>query len=261
MKKAILALGLCLSLAACEEAGQPQEVPKPKPSDNETASAGPYTVNFSGKDQSYTHSFNLSIKQEEGQVAYYIATPSSVEVEFVDTRLQVAGCPVSSVKHQIFWSQDASQPTVGQFITVGATFRTRAGMNGIFRHVVHGLGGCTSISLTTVLKVKPQLARACNGTLEPATCQVMAYCRQSGTSYYSEVEVWKETRGLVLRKFMNRGDGTRSLHIMADVTKLVQGNVTSYNDSYGDASLRIDGVTRSGLFTGSTSSDRLDCEL
>ncbi|MNY44494.1 hypothetical protein D3C86_1795250 [compost metagenome] len=89
----------------------------------------------------------------------------------------------------------------------------------------------------------------------------MAYCRQSGTSYYSEVEVWKESRGLILRKFMNRGDGTRSLQVMADVVQTVQGNVTSYNDNYGDASLRIDGLTRAGLFNGNSSSERLDCEL
>lgn len=251
MKKAILALGLCMSLAACEEAAKPVPVEE----------AGPYAVSFSGKDQVYNHTFTLPIKQDEGQVIYNITTPASVEIEFVDFQLQVAGCPRSAVKHTVFWSQDASLPAVGQYLFKGSVFRTRAGMNGIFRHNVYGLGGCTSITLSTQMKVKPQLARACNGTLEPATCQVMAYCRQAGTSYYSEVEVWKETRGLVLRKFMNRGDGTRSLHIMADVTKLVQGNVTSYNDSYGDASLRIDGVTRTGLFTGSTSSDRLDCEL
>lgn len=259
MKKIILALSLCVSLAACEEAGTANEVPKP--TDKPSADAGPYTVRFSGKDQSYSHSFNLPIKQEEGQVVYNITTPASVEVEFIDTTLKVAGCPVSAVKHQIFWSQDASQPTIGQYLTPGAVFRTRAGMTGMFRHVVHGLGGCTSITLSTQLKVKPQALRTCDGSLEPATCQVVAYCRQSGTSYYSEVEVWKEARGLILRKFMNRGDGTRSLQVMADVAKIVQGNVTSYNDSYGDASLRVDGVTRAGLFTGTSSSERLDCEL
>jgi hypothetical protein len=259
MKKIILALGLCLALAACEETGKPQEVPKP--TDKPSADAGPYTVEFSGKDQSYSHSFNLSIKQDEGQVVYNVLTPASLDIEFTDTRLQVTGCPVSAVKHQVFWSQDANQPTVGQYLTTGAIFRTRAGMNGLFRHIVHGLGGCTSITLSTQLKVKPQVLRACNGSLEPATCQVMAYCRQTGASYYSEVEVWKESRGLILRKFMNRGDGTRTLQVMADVTKTVQGNVTSYGDSYGDASLRIDGMTRAGLFSGTSSSERLDCEL
>lgn len=259
MKNIILTLSMCLCLAACEDTGGPQEVDKP--SDKPTADAGPYTVAFSGKDKSYAHTFTLSIKQNEGQVEYNVMTPASEEVEFVDTRLKVTGCPVSSVKHQIFWSQDASQPTIGQYLTTGAVFRTRAGMNGLFRHIVHGLGGCTSITLSTQLKVKPQVARACNGSLEPATCQVMAYCRQSGTSYYSEVEVWREARGLILRKFMNRGDGTRSLQVMADVVKTVQGNVTSYNDSYGDASLRIDGLTRAGLFNGNSSSERLDCEL
>ncbi len=257
MKKAILALSLCMSLMACEDTGKPQDVPKP---DNNTESVGPYDVTFSGKDQSYTHSFNISPHDDEGAVDYHITTPASVDIQFVDTRLQVAGCPVSSVKHQVYWLQDANQPLV-QMLKVGETFRTRAGMKGIFRHFIRGLGGCNSMSLTTNIKVKPQIARTCNGTLEPATCQVMAYCRQSGTSYYSEVEVWKETRGLVLRKFMNRGDGTRSLQVMADVAKLVQGNITSYNDSYGDASLRIDGVTRAGQFTGVSSSERLDCEL
>lgn len=259
MKNLILALGLCLFLAACEDAGDPREVSKP--SDKPSADAGPYTVSFSGNDQSYTHSFNLPIQQEEGQVVYNILTPASVEVEFIDTSLKVAGCPAGSVKHQIFWSQDASQPTIGQYLTTGAIFRTRAGMTGMFRHVVHGLGGCTSLTLTTKLKVKPQTLRTCNGTLEPATCQVMAYCRQSATSYYSEVEVWKEARGLILRKFMNRGDGTRTLQVMADVIRTNQGGVVSYNDNYGDASLRIDSVSRIGMFNGVNASERLECDL
>lgn len=258
MKKIILALAVCMALVGCEDPDAPREADKPtgKPS----ADAGPYTVQFSGADQSYTHSFNLPIKQEEGQVVYHIATPTSSEIEFVDTRLQVTGCPVGNVKHQIFWSQDASRPTVGEYLTTGTVFRTRAGLNGMFRHLVHGLGGCTSITLTTKLKIKPQTLRTCKETTEAATCQVVAYCRQAGNSYYTEVEVWKESRGLVLRKFMNVGDGTRSLKLMAAVNKAEFGSITTYSDNYGDAALRIDGANREAILTSATGSERLICE-
>lgn len=258
MKKIILAAVICFGLVACEDPDAPRDVEKPK--EKPVTEAGPYVVQFSGTDQSYTHTFNIPIRQDEGQVVYHVTTPASSEIEFVDTRMQVTGCPVAAVKHQIFWSQDASRPTVGEYLTTGSFFRTRAGLKGMFRHVAHGLGGCTSISLTTKLKIKPPTLRTCKETTEPATCQVVAYCRQSGDSYFTEVEVWRDSQGLTLRNFLNVGDGTRSLKVMGAMTKTEQGSITLYQDSFGDASLRVDRTTREGLFTGALGNQRLICE-
>lgn len=263
MKKLFFCLTLCLSLIACEDPSGEREAAKPGTEHSEKTGAGPYQVVFSGADQSYQHSFSFPIRQEEGKVEYYVQTPSSIEVEFLETRLTVSGCAASNVKHQIFWMPDVRISNMVYYLKEGESFRTQSGVRGSFVHLIRGLGGCTDINLTTKMRMKPAIVRPCKESNSPGACKVLAYCRANYPTNFTEAEIWQEPHGMSLRKYMNFGDGNRRLMASSSVSMMAQGNVMTYSNSSGDISLSIQEVTRVGTLVittfGQPSTERLDC--
>lgn len=246
LKKTFLLLASGLIIAACS-ATQSEDVAPPVAKEN---SAGPYDVTFDPTTGIFQHNFEMNIAQSEGKVDYYIQTPEEIDVTFVETALKVTGCPASQVTHQTFWLPD-SATTSGQYLGVGSVFRTRAGIRGSFMHVLRGLDGCATVNLTTKLQKRMGSNMPCKESTD-TTCRVQVYCKETDpVRTYVEVEVWKESWGVTLRKFMNSGNGTRSLMATNTVVSTSTTTETTYSaNSPGDRTyLRFNNQTFAGVYS------------
>jgi hypothetical protein len=259
-----LTVTLALALTACSVHTSPEEVAPP--ANNEKTSAGPYQVAFDATTKTYQHSFEMDINQADGKVEYYVNTPEASEVEFVNTSLKVTGCAAGQVNHQTYWVPDSST-TAAQSIAMGSTFKTRAGVQGTFLHVLRGLTGCSHVSLSTTLKKKQSSSMKCKESSD-TNCRVDVYCKEDGIpTNYIEVEVWKESWATTLRKFMNHGDGSRSLMNMNSVILANNSTETTYTSNSGSSVtyLKYNNQTLVGIYSqdvmGTPVTTTLRCSL
>lgn len=252
--KAILFL-LMSALIALGGCGKPKDSGESVPiseDPNAQAQSGPYIVNFSSTDNMYNHLFQGNINQNEGKIEYYIATPTSTQIEVRQSTLTVTGCSASKVKHYLYWVPDANFPNEGAPVKVGSLLQTLPNTKGVLRHVLLGLDGCQSIELLTSLKQIPQsthIGSACDSTA--TNCQIKQYCREkNASSSFNEVEVWSQTWGLELRNFMNHGDGTRSLMMVTTARDTSDSSVYRYESTSATiANLALAKLTKQGVFS------------
>jgi hypothetical protein len=232
-------------MIACSKSSDSGKVADP--GTNDKAQAGPYVVDF-GTTKSYQHSFKIPINQNEGKVEYFITMPEATDIVLTDTSLTVTGCPASQVIHQTFWLPDSAVAS-GQYVVIGSSFRTLAGTQGTFLHILKGLDGCTDVNLSTTLTKKDKPAMKCKESRDP-NCQVQVYCKESDAlpTNYIEVEAWKEYGGISLYKFMNHGDGTRSQMSMNSAAFTNDGTQSKYSATSNSTYLRYNNTTRIGLY-------------
>lgn len=147
-KTKVIFLACLFFLTACSKSNDSEVVQSPVA---EKAEVGPFTVAFSGDNQSYEHNFKININQDEGKVEYFVQTAEAAKIDFIDTKLTVSGCPAAQVIHRTFWIPDASTQE-GELTMPGFFFETIANKKGVLLHVLKGLNGCSSVELKTVLK-------------------------------------------------------------------------------------------------------------
>ena len=220
------------------------------PPQTANSTTGPFVVEFSADAKTYQHNMTVTIDDTAGGVQYLLTTAAAEDVVFISTDLKVTGCAPSQVKHNVFWLP-TGDPSYAIPLSPGSTFRTRAGIQGIFLHSLAGLDGCASVNLTTILKLKEKTvtpAPKCKESSE-ASCQVQVACVDSkGSDRYVEVEVWKESWGTTLRKFTLASNGTRTLAAMNSVTGTQSGSIWNFKTDRDLTSLRLDTVAKTGLY-------------
>lgn len=150
-KKIILLLGSLIALNACQVKSSTPQSAQPPPPPPEKPSAGPYIVIFDNTNNTYHHSFNLNIDQKEGKVEYLITQPDAVKIEMFNTQLSVVGCSASQVTHELFWLPNKNK-IEWYYVSIGSVFTTEANAEGTLVHVLKGLDGCQSLTLSTTLK-------------------------------------------------------------------------------------------------------------
>lgn len=151
LKKIILLFGCLIALNACQVKSTSSHPVQPPPPPPEKPSAGPYTVVFDNTNNIYHHSFNLTIDQKEGKVEYLITLPEALKIELFNTQLSVVGCTASQVTHEIYWLPNKNK-IEWYYVSIGSTFTAEANAEGTLVHVIKGLDGCQSLTLSTTLK-------------------------------------------------------------------------------------------------------------
>ncbi|MEZ0390656.1 MAG: hypothetical protein ACAH59_00470 [Pseudobdellovibrionaceae bacterium] len=256
-------------LAACGKSAESETVP-PSGQDKQTTEMGPYTVAFAGPEETYEHTMKGVPVTDEGKVEYFITTNEKSKITLVKTELKVTGCSASQVTHHTFWVPDAEKPTQGQLVLAGLQFEPQPSVKGIFLHVIKGLNGCSEVELSTSLKrsklTQPNptfpVGQNCAGQPASDGCKVQVYCReQDPLSNYVEVEVWKQSWGLQIRKYMHRSDGTQSLMLSETGTLSDAPSTTTYWGS--SSTLKFGKTSGEGTFSesvnGQTFKTDLDC--
>lgn len=256
-----------LFLAGCGKPADSEVVPSAE-ANTEDSKAGPYTVEFGGPELVYEHTMKGYPNNTEGKVEYFITTAEKAKITLVKTELKVTGCSASQVTHQTFWLPDANV-SEGQLVMTGMSFQPQQNVKGVLLHSIRGLDGCTEVELLTSLKMekilKPNptfpVGQACEGTTGDS-CKVQVYCReQDPFSSYVEVEVWKRSWGIELKKFMKYSDGTRNLM----VSEMASESVGAFSYSYvgSTANLYFNSTTGVGKLNekvgGQTYPTDLDC--
>mgnify|MGYP003407425659 CR=1 FL=1 len=150
-KKIVLLLGALIALNACQVKNTTPQPVQPPPPPPEKPSAGPYSVVFDKDTNAYHHSFKIDLDQKEGKVEYLLTLPVIAKIELSHTQLSVVGCSASQVTHELFWIPD-QQKLSWYYVSIGSTFTTEANTEGKLIHIVKGLEGCQSLTLSTTLK-------------------------------------------------------------------------------------------------------------
>lgn len=257
----ILLVSLSL-LSACSKGSKTEVVPESV--ENQKSEVGPFNTEFTSADQTYRHNFKTNISQNEGQVEYYVKTLGKEKIQLLESKLTVSGCPASQVSHQTFWIPDSQKPNQGYQLFLNTVFESLPQVKGVVRHVIHGLQGCQAVELSTTLKKQvaaPALGPICQGTTASNSCRVKIYCKEKDPlTYFYEVEIWDRPTGQTLNQFMNHGDGTRGLMVLATVTPANDGTFLTYSGAGNQ--LKVHLATSNGIFQSAQGNPvELKCQI
>ena len=242
----------------------------PTAGNNETSTntMGPFTVSFDAAESKYENTFRIPIQQNEGKVEYNIFTDRSENVVLEYSNIAVTGCDASLVKQQIFWLADEKQ-TLGQIIKNQSQFKTQIKTKGKIVYSIYHLNGCSEIELKIRLKKLPHIGnagKACEGSTNLQDCRVDVYCKENYSSNFIEVEVWNRAGQRSVQKFMNHGDGSRSLMSMFTANFSNVANSTIYTSTNSSRTfLKYDNSSLVGFYSenilGNDYTNDLQCDL
>lgn len=245
MKKLYTLLMITIFLASCSktDSSEVSVTPDNKP---EKQNVGPFKIEFLGDSKLYDHSVDIAINQTEGFLEYQILSDVKNNLLIKESTVTFTGCTNPNPSYEIYWLPDLSDKSVFTKINLNTSFSNIPKTQGQLLFNFKNLDGCQKLKLKITLEKKPlnpKLGQACEGGL--SNCQVITACTETGlTSYFYEVEVWNQSGSLYLNKYLNRGDGTRSLQSSnsANISANTK-NVFYYSKTSVDTALTIDRIS------------------
>lgn len=242
MKKLYTLLMITIFLASCSKTDSSEVTVNPdeKP---QSQSVGPFKVEFSGESKTYEHSIDITINQTEGFLEYQILSEVKNNLLIKESTVTFTGCTNPNPNYEIYWLPDLADKSVFTKLKLNSIFSNIPKTQGQLLFSFKNLDGCEKLKLKISLEkspLNPKLGQACEGF--SSNCQIITACKETGlSSYFYEVEVLNHSGSLYLNKYLNKGDGTRSLQSSnsANISANTK-NVFYFSKTNIDTSLTID---------------------
>lgn len=268
MKKIYCSFAILALLISCS-ASKNDEIPvTPNEEGTENKqSVGPFKIEFNPNTNSYEHSLDIPINQSEGYFEYNFIAPTRQTLRLKSAVATFTGCDQSAPVFEIFWLPNPQDKALFAKLAPNKKFSSIANVQSQMLFNFKKIDGCKTLKLTMSLEKlssNPHIGKDCDSNI--SNCKVLVACTEPGvTSYFYETEVWNHSGSLYLKKFLNRGDGTRSLQTsaLARQNSTTRKYIFSSNDNRSE--LSIDIISSDSIFkdsvNGSTYTHVQTCDL
>lgn len=229
-------------------------------------SVGPFKIEFAPNSNAFEHNIDIAINQSEGYFEYNFIAPTRHTLSLKSAAATFTGCDQSVPTFEIFWLPNPQDRNLFTKVSPNKKFSSIANVQSQMLFSFKKIEGCQKLQLKVNLEkiaANPRLGQNCDANI--SNCKVLVACKEPGAStYFYEAEVWNQSGILYLKKFLNRGDGTRSLQTSITAKQSDSASKYIYTSFNNNTQLTIDKISSISVFkdyiNGYTYTHDLTCD-